>query len=38
VHLSVTATEIGTLELQAVSRRDGQRWKIEFDTRLGELI
>lgn len=38
VHLSVAATEIGTLELQAVSRRDGQRWKIEFDTRLGELI
>lgn len=38
VHLSVTASEVGTLELQAISRRDGQRWKIEFDTRLAELI
>jgi hypothetical protein len=38
VHLSVLASEVGTLELQAISRRDGQRWKIEFDARLAELI
>lgn len=38
VHLTVLATEVGTLALQAVSRRDGKRWKIEFDARLAELI
>ena len=38
VHLSVLASEVGTLELHAISRRDGQRWKIEFDARLAELI
>lgn len=36
VHLSSAVTEVGTLELRAVSRRDQQRWKIEFDVRAGE--
>ena len=33
VHLCAAVTEIGTLELQAVSRNDQNRWKIEFDVR-----
>ncbi|WP_445370558.1 Hsp70 family protein [Methylomonas sp. HW2-6] len=37
VHLSAAVTEVGTLELRAVSRRDQQRWKIEFDVRAGEV-
>ncbi|PPD35710.1 MAG: nucleotide-binding protein [Methylomonas sp.] len=33
VHLSSSVTEVGTLELKAVSNRDDKRWKIEFDVR-----
>ncbi len=33
VHLCAAVTEVGTLELQAVSRKDNGRWKIEFDVR-----
>jgi molecular chaperone DnaK (HSP70) len=33
VHLCAAVTEIGTLELQAVSKKDSSRWKIEFDVR-----
>lgn len=36
VYLCAAVTEVGTLELQAVSRQDEQRWKIEFDVRAGE--
>ncbi|MDD2760984.1 MAG: Hsp70 family protein [Methylomonas sp.] len=36
VHLSSAVTEVGTLELRAVSNRDGKRWKIEFDVRNSE--
>ena len=36
VHLSSAVTEVGTLELRAISNRDGKRWKIEFDVRAGE--
>ena len=36
VHLCAAVTEIGTLELQAVSKKDDTRWKIEFDVRSGE--
>lgn len=36
VYLSSAVTEVGTLELRAVSRRDQQHWKIEFDVRAGE--
>jgi len=36
VHLSAAVTEVGTLELHAVSQQDGHRWKIEFDVRAGE--
>ncbi|WP_349432750.1 Hsp70 family protein [Methylomarinum sp. Ch1-1] len=36
VHLSAAVTEVGTLELHAVSQQDGQRWKIEFEVRAGE--
>ncbi len=36
VHLSAAVSEIGTLELHAISNRDDQRWKIEFDVRAGE--
>ena len=36
VHLSAAVTEVGTLELQAVSKKDNSRWKIEFDVRAGE--
>jgi hypothetical protein len=36
VHLCAAVTEVGTLELQAVSQQDGDRWKIEFDVRAGE--
>ncbi len=33
VHLRAAVTEIGTLELHAVSQRNQARWKIEFETR-----
>lgn len=36
VHLSAAVSEIGTLELHAISNVDDQRWKIEFDVRAGE--
>ncbi len=36
VHLCAAVTEVGTLELQAVSTQDGSRWKIEFDVRAGD--
>ena len=36
VHLSAAVSEIGTLELHAISNQDDQRWKIEFDVRAGE--
>ncbi|WP_411728279.1 Hsp70 family protein, partial [Methyloglobulus sp.] len=36
VHLCAAVTEVGTLELQAVSQKDNTRWKIEFDVRSGE--
>lgn len=36
VHLTSAVTEVGTLELHAVSRQDGKRWKVEFDVRAGE--
>ena len=37
VHLCSAVTEVGTLELNAVSQRDSGRWKIEFDVRAGDL-
>ena len=33
VHLSAAISEVGTLELRAVSRRNQQQWKIEFEVR-----
>ncbi len=36
VHLCAAVTEVGTLELQAISQKDSGRWKIEFDVRAGE--
>jgi len=36
VHLCAVVTEVGTLELQAISQKDSGRWKIEFDVRAGE--
>ncbi len=33
VHLGSAVTEVGTLELQAMSNVDKGRWKIEFDVR-----
>ncbi|OHX36438.1 Hsp70 family protein [Methylomonas sp. MS20] len=36
VYLSSAVTEVGTLELRAVSRREQQQWKIEFEVRAGE--
>jgi hypothetical protein len=36
VHLCAAVTEVGTLELQAVSQKNQGRWKIEFDVRAGE--
>jgi|WetSurSiteA1Bulk_404760.scaffolds.fasta_scaffold00090_4 hypothetical protein len=36
VHLRAAVTEVGTLELQAVSQKDNGQWKIEFDVRAGE--
>ncbi|MDP3011015.1 MAG: Hsp70 family protein [Methylococcales bacterium] len=36
VHLRAAVTEVGTLELHAVSQKDDGQWKIEFDVRGGE--
>jgi Ethanolamine utilization protein EutJ (predicted chaperonin) len=36
VHLNAAVTEVGTLELHAVSQQDSHRWKIEFDVRAGD--
>ena len=36
VQLCAAYTEVGTLELHAVSRRDEGRWKIEYDVRAGD--
>jgi len=36
VYLCAAVTEVGTLELEAVSQNDNGRWKIEFDVRAGE--
>jgi hypothetical protein len=36
VHLTSAVTEVGTLELHAVSRQHGKRWKVEFEVRAGE--
>jgi len=36
VNLRAIVTEVGTLELHAVSQRDGANWKIEFDVRAGD--
>ncbi len=33
VHLAARVTEVGTLQLEAVSRDGGERWKVEFDVR-----
>jgi len=33
VSIQVRLTEVGTLELWCVSRRDGRRWKLEFNVR-----
>jgi hypothetical protein len=35
VHLAARVTEVGTLQLEAVSRDGGERWKVEFDVRAG---
>jgi hypothetical protein len=35
VYLCSAVTEVGTLELNAVSQKDHGRWKIEFDVRAG---
>lgn len=36
VHLKAAVTEVGTLELLAVSQKHDGEWKIEFDVRAGE--
>ena len=36
VHLCAAVTEVGTLELQAVSSKNNSRWKIELDVRAGD--
>lgn len=36
VHLRSAVTEVGTLELHAVSQRTAARWKIEFEVRAGD--
>jgi hypothetical protein len=36
VRLCAAVTEVGTLELLAISQKDDGRWKIEFDVRAGE--
>jgi molecular chaperone DnaK (HSP70) len=34
VSIQVRLTEVGTLELWCVSRKDGKRWKLEFNVRV----
>lgn len=36
VQLAARVTEVGTLQLEAVAKDGGQRWKVEFDVRAGE--
>jgi len=36
VHLRASVTEVGTLELAAISVQDDNHWKIEFDVRAGD--
>lgn len=36
VQLGAAVTEVGTLQLEAIAKEGGQRWKIEFDVRAGE--
>ena len=36
VHLCAVVTEVGTLELMAISSKEKHSWKIEFDVRVGE--
>ena len=36
VHLAAHVTEVGTLQLEAVSTAGGERWKVELDVRAGE--
>jgi len=36
VHLAARVTEVGTLQLEAVAKDGGQRWKVEFDVRAGD--
>lgn len=38
VHLCAAITEVGTLELQAISQKDQSRWKVEFDVRAGGVV
>ncbi len=33
VRLAAVVTEVGTLQLEAVAREGGERWKVEFDVR-----
>jgi Hsp70 protein len=33
VRLAAVITEVGTLQLEAVAREGGERWKVEFDVR-----
>ena len=35
VQLAAMVTEVGTLQLEAVARNTGERWKVEFDVRAG---
>lgn len=36
VQLAAAVTEVGTLQLDAVAKEGGERWKIEFDVRARE--
>jgi len=36
VHLAAHVTEVGTLQLEAVAKEGGERWKVELDVRAGE--
>ena len=37
VHLAAHVTEVGTLRLEAVATGNGERWKVEFDVRAGDM-
>jgi hypothetical protein len=37
VHLAAQVTETGTLQLEAIATTGGERWKVEFDVRAGEM-